>query len=75
MKVLEGVSERRVRNIVRIDNMQSGFMARKSKTDAIFIVPQMQQKYLAKKKDFRVSFVDLEKASDRVPPMRRSGGH
>ena len=39
MKVLERVIERRVRNIVKIDSMQFGFMAGKSTTDAIFIVP------------------------------------
>ena len=38
MKVLERVIERRVRNIVKIDSMQFGFMAGKSTTDAIFIV-------------------------------------
>ena len=39
MKVLERVVERRVRNIVKIDSMQFGFMAGKSTTDTIFIVP------------------------------------
>ena len=38
MKVLERVIERRVRNIVKIDSMQFGFMAGKSTTDAIFIL-------------------------------------
>ena len=36
MKVLERVIERRVRNIVKIDNMQFGFMAGKSTTDCNF---------------------------------------
>ena len=35
--------------------------------DAIFIVRQMQEKYLAKKKELLMAFVDLEKAFDRVP--------
>ena len=35
--------------------------------DAIFIVRQLQEKYLAKKKDLWMAFVDLEKAFDRVP--------
>ena len=43
MKVLERVIERRVRNIVKIDSMQFGFMAGKSTTDAIFIVRQLQR--------------------------------
>ena len=68
MKVLERVIERRVRNIVKIDNMQFGFMARKSTTDAIFIVrQQLQEKYLARNKEPWMAFVDLEKAFDRVP--------
>ena len=57
----------RVRRIVKIDDMQFGFMAGKGTTDAIFIVRQLQEKYLAKKKDLWMAFVDLEKAFDRVP--------
>ena len=38
MKILERVIEWRVRKIVKIDNMQFGFMAGRSTTDAIFIV-------------------------------------
>ena len=51
MKVLERVIEERVRKIVKMDNMLFGFMAGRSTTDAIFIVRQLQEKYLAKKKD------------------------
>ena len=67
MKVLERVIERRVRNIVKIYNMQFGFMAGKSTTAAIFIVRQLQEKYLARNKELWMAFVDLEKAIDRVP--------
>ena len=67
MKILERVIERRVRNIVKIDSMQFGFMAGKSTTDAIFIVRQLQEKYLARNKELWMAFVDLEKAFDRVP--------
>ena len=66
MKVLERVIEGRVRKIVKIGSMQFGFMAGRSTTDAIFIVRQLQEKYLAKK-DLWMAFVDLEKAFDRVP--------
>ena len=41
MKVLERVTEERVRKIMKIDDMQFGFMAGRSKTDAIFIVRQL----------------------------------
>ena len=67
MKVLERVIESRVRNIVKIDEMQFGFMSGKGTTDAIFIVRQLQEKYLAKNKELWMAFVDLEKAFDRVP--------
>jgi len=45
MKILERVVEARVRRIVKIDDMQFGFMAGKGTTDAIFIVRQLQEKY------------------------------
>ena len=67
MKVLERVIEGRVRKIVKIDNMQFGFMAGRSMTDAIFIVHQLQEKYLARNIELWMAFVDLEKAFDRVP--------
>ena len=51
MKILERVVEARVRRIVKIDDMQCDFMAGKGTTDAIFIVRQLQKKYLVKKKD------------------------
>ena len=67
MKVLERIVEARVRRIVKIDDMQFGFMSGRGTTDAIFIVRQLQEKYLAKKKDLWMAFIDLEKAFDRVP--------
>ena len=66
LKVLERVTEGRVRKIVRIDNMQFGFLPGRSTTDAIFIVRQLQEKYLAKKKYLWMVYVDFEKACDRV---------
>ena len=35
--------------------------------DAIFIVRQLQEKYLARNKELWMAFVDLEKAFDRIP--------
>ena len=64
---IERVIERRVRNVVKIDSMQFGFMAGKSTTDAIFIVRQLQEKYLARNKELWMAFADLEKAFDSVP--------
>ena len=66
MKVFERVMEARIRKIVKIDNMQFGFQSGVGTMDAIFIVRQLQEKYLATKKDSCMTFVDLEKAFDRV---------
>ena len=49
MKILERVVESKVRDIVKINDMQCGFMAGKCTTDAIFIVHQLQEKFLTKK--------------------------
>ena len=47
--------------------MQFGFIPGKGTMDAIFIIRQVQEKYLAKKKKLYFTFIDLEKAFDRVP--------
>ena len=52
---------------MKIDSMQLTFMSGRSTTDAIFIVRQLQEKYLSKSKELGMDFVDLEKAFDRVP--------
>ena len=64
--MLERVIEARIRKIVKIDEMQFGFSPGKGTTDAIFIVRQVQEKFLGKQKDLWIAFVDLEKAFDRV---------
>ena len=66
IKMIEHVFERRIREKVKIDAMQFGFMPGKVTVDAIFTVRQMQEKYGCKGK-FYFAFVDLEKAFDRVP--------
>ena len=52
---------------VNIDDMQFGFMSGKGTVDAIFIVRQLQEKFMEKRKDLFYAFVDLEKAFERVP--------
>ena len=66
MKVLELVVEGLIRQRVKIDEMQCGFMSGRGTTDAIFIVRQLQ-KHLAANKPLYMAFVNLEKAFDRVP--------
>ena len=67
MKVLEGVLEKRLRWKVKIDDMQFGFVPGKGTVDTIFMVRQLQEKFLEKRKDLFFAFVDLEKAFDRLP--------
>ena len=67
MKVFERIIEWLIRDMVDIDDMQYGFRQGRSTTDAIFVVRQLQEKYLAKNKQLFFAFVDLEKAFDRVP--------
>ena len=67
LKMLERVIEARIRKIVKIDEMQFGFCPGKGTTHAIFIVRQVQEKFLGKQKKLWIAFVDLEKAFDRVP--------
>ena len=49
MKVLERILEKRLRNMIDINEMQCGFVPGKGTVDAIFIVRQLQEKYLCKK--------------------------
>ena len=56
-----------IRQLVLIDDYQFGFIAGKGTTDAIFVVRQLQEKYLTANKRLNMAFVDLEKAFDRVP--------
>ena len=67
MKLLERVLDSYIRNMVCIDEMQFGFVPGRGTTDAIFIVRQLQEKYIAANKPLYFAFVDLEKAFDRVP--------
>jgi len=66
MKVFERVIEKRVRRNVNLDEMQFGFRPGRGTTDAIFIVRQLQERYLSKSRELWMAFVDLEKAFDRV---------
>lgn len=67
MKVVERVFERRLRNMVTVDEMQCGFMPGKGTVDALFMARMLQESYGKKKRKLYMCFVDLEKAFDRVP--------
>ena len=72
MKVLERLVENKVKSKGTFGIMQFGFTSRNATTEAIFIVRQMQEKYLAKKKDLWMAFVDMEK--DLIECRRTAAG-
>ena len=73
MKVLERIVDGLIRQLVSIDDSQFGFVPGRGTTDAIFVVRQLQEKYLAANKRLYMVFIDLEKAFEYL--RRSSGGH
>ena len=67
MKLLECVLDSFIPEMMDIDAMQFGFVPGRSTTDAISIICQLQEKYIAANKPLYFAFVDLEKAFDRQP--------
>ena len=66
MKVLERIVNCLIRQLVSIDDSQSGFVPGRGTTNAVIVVTQLRV-YLATNKRFYMAFVDLEKAFDGVP--------
>ena len=64
MKVLERIVDGLIRQLVSIDDSQFGFVLGRGTTDTIFVVRQLQEKYLAANKRLYMVFIDLEKAFD-----------
>ena len=62
MKILERIVDGLIRQLVSIDDSQFGFVPGRGTTDAIFVVRQLQEKYLATNKRLYMAFIDLEKA-------------
>ena len=73
MKVMERIVDGMIQEMIAIDEMQFAFVPGRGTTDAIFIIRQLQEKFLSRKdlndKNLTLffAFVDLEKAFDRVP--------
>ena len=69
MKILERIVDGLIRQVVSIDDSQFGFVPGSGTSDAIFVVRQLQEKYLdlAVNKKLYMAFMDLEKAFDRFP--------
>ena len=57
LMIPEKVLDTRLRNIIHIDNMQFGFSQGKGTTDAMFVIRQVQEKRLEKKR--RSSWLSL----------------
>ena len=53
-----------IRQLVSVDDSQFGFVPGRGTTDAIFVVRQLQVKYLAANKRLYIAFKDLEKEFD-----------
>ena len=66
-EILERIVDGLIRQLVSIDDFQFSFVPSRGTTDAIFVVRQLQEKYLAANKRLYMAFVDLEKAFDQVP--------
>ena len=66
MKILERIVDGLIRQLMSINDSQFGFVPGRDSTDAIFVVRQLQEKYLhvAANKRLYMAFVDLEKAFD-----------
>src|SRR4029077_7892696 len=58
MKVFERVVERKLRSSITIVEQQFEFRPGRGTTDAIFIVRQLQEKFLGKKKELWMAFVE-----------------
>ena len=67
IKVFERVIQQKIREMVDVDAVQSGFLPVKGTADVIFIAHQVEERYLEKKKKLSFAFLDLEKAFDQVP--------
>ena len=74
MKVLERIVDSLIRQVVSTDHSQFGFVPGRGTTDAIFVIRQLQEKYLAANKRLYMAFVDLEKHLNKCPG-RSFGGH
>ena len=67
MKIWKKIIESRLRDRVEIIKKQYGFMPGKETIMAMFALRMLMEKYRKGQRELHCVFVDLEKASDRVP--------
>ena len=63
---MEKILECRLRKTIPIDDTQFGFNPGKGTTDTAFILKQLLEKHLEVNQYLVLTFVDLEKAYDRI---------
>ncbi|XP_063590671.1 uncharacterized protein LOC134767573 [Penaeus indicus] len=67
LKIWERVIDVRLRTMVHVGEEQFDFMPNRSTTDAIFILRQIIEKHRERQENLHCTFIDLEKAYNRVP--------
>lgn len=66
-KMWERILNKRLLKLTNVSENQCGFVAGKSTTDAIHSIRILMEKFRANRTDLHMTFIDLEKAFDRVP--------
>jgi hypothetical protein len=66
MKLWERIIEHRLRGVTNVTENQFGFMPVRSTMEAIFLIRQLMKRYMEKKEDLHMVFIDLKKAYDKV---------
>lgn len=61
VKIIEYLSQ-----LIRLDKLPFSFTQRRSITDTIFRVRQLQEKYLSKTKQLYLAFINPEESFDRM---------
>ena len=67
IKMFEKIIERKLRKLIKVNNMQFRFSPGKGTTNEVFIIQHLQEKHPEVHKVLFLTFVDLEKAYNRVP--------
>ena len=66
MKVLDRIVDGLIRSLVSIDDSQFGFVPGRGTTNAIFVVRQLQEEYLAANKRLYMAFVESSLNRSRI---------